>query len=141
MLKKLKDTVFGAGILKDYEVGDQVASGGLNYLWKIHDAKRKSDKQETTLFIFEKSSLPSNKAEAEKVLVALRHDAHQIIKLRHPNILQVSLLQLLFTLCPRSDLQVHSALDETKSHLVLETEVLLNPPLYSLSLPSPSRLL
>ena len=42
---RLKTAIKGNLVLKEYELGKQVASGGPGMLWKIYDAVKRSTKQ------------------------------------------------------------------------------------------------
>ncbi|KAK9876825.1 hypothetical protein WA026_015063 [Henosepilachna vigintioctopunctata] len=74
-----------------FEIGKQVASAGPELVWKIHDAYRKSDGKECSIFIFEKRCAeklhkPKRK---ETVTEILRASVRQLERFRHPKILHV----------------------------------------------------
>ncbi|XP_031348162.1 SCY1-like protein 2 isoform X2 [Photinus pyralis] len=74
-----------------FEIGKQVASAGPELIWKIHDAYRKSDGKECSIFLFEKRSAeklhkPKRK---ETVTEILRSSVRQLERFRHPKILHV----------------------------------------------------
>ncbi|XP_057660574.1 SCY1-like protein 2 isoform X1 [Diorhabda carinulata] len=74
-----------------FEIGKQVASAGPELVWKIHDAYRKSDGKECSVFIFEKRCAeklhkPKRK---ETVTEILRGSVRQLERYRHPKILHV----------------------------------------------------
>ncbi|XP_060534730.1 SCY1-like protein 2 isoform X3 [Cylas formicarius] len=74
-----------------FEIGKQIASAGPELVWKIHDAYRKSDGKECSVFIFEKRSAeklhkPKRK---ETITEILRNSVRQLERFRHPKILHV----------------------------------------------------
>ncbi|CAH2005342.1 unnamed protein product [Acanthoscelides obtectus] len=74
-----------------FEIGKQVASAGPELVWRIHDAYRKSDGRECSVFIFEKRCAeklhkPKRK---ETVTEILRGSVKQLERFRHPKILHV----------------------------------------------------
>lgn len=44
-LDKLKSAIKGNPVIKEYDIGKQVASAGPGLLWKVHSATKKSTKQ------------------------------------------------------------------------------------------------
>lgn len=78
-------------ICQFFEIGKQVASAGPELVWRIHDAYRKSDHRECSVFLFEKRCAeklhkPKRK---ETVTEILRSSVRQLERFRHPKILQV----------------------------------------------------
>ncbi|XP_044752932.1 SCY1-like protein 2 isoform X1 [Coccinella septempunctata] len=78
-------------IVQYFEIGKQVACAGPELVWKIHDAYRKSDGKECSVFIFEKRCAeklhkPKRK---ETVTEILRASVRQLERFRHPKILHV----------------------------------------------------
>ncbi|XP_071054060.1 SCY1-like protein 2 isoform X2 [Onthophagus taurus] len=74
-----------------FEIGKQIASAGPELVWRIHDAYRKSDGKECSVFLFEKRCAeklhkPKRK---ETVTEILRSSVRQLERFRHPKILQV----------------------------------------------------
>ncbi|XP_045464200.1 SCY1-like protein 2 [Harmonia axyridis] len=74
-----------------FEIGKQVACAGPELVWKIHDAYRKNDGKECSVFIFEKRCAeklhkPKRK---ETVTEILRASVKQLERFRHPKILHV----------------------------------------------------
>ncbi|KAG5885655.1 hypothetical protein JTB14_037506 [Gonioctena quinquepunctata] len=74
-----------------FEIGKQVASAGPELVWRIHDAFRKSDGKECSVFLFEKRCAeklhkPKRK---ETVTEILRSSVRQLERFRHPKILHV----------------------------------------------------
>ncbi|XP_076272847.1 SCY1-like protein bma isoform X2 [Rhynchophorus ferrugineus] len=74
-----------------FEIGKQVANAGPELIWKIHDAYRKSDGKECSIFIFEKKCAeklhkPKRK---ETVTEILRNSVRQLERYRHPKVLHV----------------------------------------------------
>lgn len=45
LLGKLKSAIKGNPVIKEYEVGKQVASAGPGLLWKVHNAVKKTTRQ------------------------------------------------------------------------------------------------
>ncbi|XP_075230291.1 SCY1-like protein bma [Lycorma delicatula] len=104
MFSTLKSRVGGGGgstasqnaldnnpIVQYYDVGKQSASAGPELVWRIHDAYRKSDGKEVSVFVFEKRCAeklhkPKRK---ETVTELLRGSVRQLERFRHPKILQV----------------------------------------------------
>ncbi|XP_046681827.1 SCY1-like protein 2 [Homalodisca vitripennis] len=104
MFSNLKSRVGGGGgggaaqnvldhnpITQYFEIGKVVASAGPEHVWKIHDAYRKSDGKEVSVFVFEKRSAeklhkPKRK---ETVTELLRGSVRQLERFRHPKVLQV----------------------------------------------------
>ncbi|KDR18607.1 SCY1-like protein 2, partial [Zootermopsis nevadensis] len=78
-------------IVQFFEIGKQTASAGPELVWRIHDAYRKSDGKEVSVFLFEKRCAeklhkPKRK---ETVTEILRSSIRQLERFRHPKILQV----------------------------------------------------
>ncbi|GJQ76912.1 hypothetical protein Trydic_g15113 [Trypoxylus dichotomus] len=78
-------------IAHHFEIGKQIASAGPELVWKIHDAYRKTDSKECSIFLFEKRCAeklhkPKRK---ETVTEILRSSVKQLERFRHPKILQV----------------------------------------------------
>ncbi|XP_063910269.1 SCY1-like protein 2 isoform X3 [Zophobas morio] len=74
-----------------FEIGKQTASAGPELVWRIHDAYRKSDGKECSVFLFEKRCAeklhkPKRK---ETVTEILRSSVRQLERFRHPKILHV----------------------------------------------------
>ncbi|XP_044733350.1 SCY1-like protein 2 [Chrysoperla carnea] len=74
-----------------FEIGKQTASAGPELVWKIHDAYRKSDGKECSVFLFEKRSAeklhkPKRK---ETVTEILRGSVRQLERFRHPKMLHI----------------------------------------------------
>ncbi|XP_065171886.1 SCY1-like protein 2 isoform X3 [Atheta coriaria] len=74
-----------------FEIGKQIASAGPELVWRIHDAYRKSDGKECSVFLFEKRCAeklhkPKRK---ETVTEILRSSVRQLERFRHPKILHV----------------------------------------------------
>ncbi|CAO1315978.1 unnamed protein product [Diamesa hyperborea] len=78
-------------ITQYFEIGKPVACAGPELIWKIHDAYRKSDGKECSVFLFEKRCAeklhkPKRK---ETVTEILRASVKQLERFRHPKILQI----------------------------------------------------
>ncbi|XP_033608206.1 SCY1-like protein 2 isoform X4 [Cryptotermes secundus] len=97
MFSKFKHGPTGQNVLDNnpivqyFEIGKQTASAGPELVWRIHDAYRKSDGKEVSVFLFEKRCAeklhkPKRK---ETVTEILRASVRQLGRFRHPKILQV----------------------------------------------------
>ncbi|CAL1271739.1 unnamed protein product [Larinioides sclopetarius] len=76
-------------ITQYFEIGKQVASAGPELVWKIHEAVRKSDKREASVFYFEKrvaEKLHKPKRK-ETITEILRFSVRQLDRLKHPKLL------------------------------------------------------
>ncbi|XP_024084820.1 SCY1-like protein 2 isoform X2 [Cimex lectularius] len=78
-------------ITQHFEIGKQSASAGPELVWRIHDAYRKSDRKEVSVFVFEKKCAeklhkPKRK---ETVTELLRESVRRLERFRHAKILQV----------------------------------------------------
>eukprot|EP01134_Creolimax_fragrantissima_P006272 CFRG6272T1 len=120
MLKKFSKAVAAAAnqaavtytsgtIDKDYHIGKQVASGGHCCLWRIHHATSKTNNQAVSVFIFDKKDLTRFAVhDKDTILKILRRDPSQLMKLRHPRLLEIK-----------------TPLEETKDTLMFVTEVVV----------------
>ncbi|CAG8719114.1 6005_t:CDS:10, partial [Acaulospora morrowiae] len=78
--------------LRQYDVGEQVASAGL---WKIYAGIKKTTGQKVAIFMFEKKFIDNTlrkgyeRKENEKVYQVLKREATQLSRLRHPSVLEV----------------------------------------------------
>ena len=59
--KAVQSIVGDNQVLKDYELGKHVATGGPGMFWKIHDAVHKSSKQIASVFLFDKKTMLADK--------------------------------------------------------------------------------
>ncbi|XP_049694120.1 SCY1-like protein 2 isoform X3 [Helicoverpa armigera] len=78
-------------ILQFFEVGKESSTAGPGLIWRVHDAYRKSDGKECSVFVFdkriaEKLYKPKRK---ESMLDCIRICITSMEKLRHPKMLQV----------------------------------------------------
>ncbi|CRL00270.1 CLUMA_CG013543, isoform A [Clunio marinus] len=78
-------------ITQYFEIGKPVACAGPELIWKVHDAYRKSDGKECSVFLFEKRCAeklhkPKRK---ETVTELLRTSVKHLERFRHPKILQI----------------------------------------------------
>ncbi|KAL7069738.1 hypothetical protein ACQ4LE_011164 [Meloidogyne hapla] len=80
----------GNPILREYTVGQQVASAGPGLCWKIYSATRNSTKQEVSVWIFEKKQMENwLKVKREEFPEILKRGVSQLTRLMHPRILRV----------------------------------------------------
>ncbi|XP_046394764.1 SCY1-like protein 2 isoform X2 [Ischnura elegans] len=81
----------GNPIMQFFEIGKQTATAGPELVWKIHDAYRKSDGKEVSVFLFEKRIAEKLHKPKRKETVAelLRASVRQLERFRHPKVLQV----------------------------------------------------
>ncbi|XP_046552388.1 SCY1-like protein 2 isoform X3 [Haliotis rubra] len=94
MFNRLKSAVTNAlpgnPLSRDFDLYNQIASGGPGMLWKIHGGMKKTTKQESSIFVFEKRSLERySRRDREMILESLRKGVQQLTKLRHPKVLSV----------------------------------------------------
>ncbi|KAJ1568652.1 SCY1-like protein 2, partial [Nowakowskiella sp. JEL0078] len=85
-----------------FDVKDQVASGGPGHFWRVHEAVKRSTSQACSVFVcfiyfqnFIETLNPLGKAsqmkaELEKVNDALKKEAQMLARFRHPSLLEVS---------------------------------------------------
>ncbi|CAG8707455.1 4677_t:CDS:2, partial [Scutellospora calospora] len=85
--------VAGTSVLRQYDIGEQIASAGL---WKIYSGTKKTTGQKVAVFIFEKRIFDNNnllksfeKKETDRVYQVLKREASQLARLRHPSLLEV----------------------------------------------------
>ncbi|XP_053624423.1 SCY1-like protein 2 isoform X3 [Plodia interpunctella] len=78
-------------IMQYFEVGKESSTAGPGLVWRVHDAYRKSDGKECSVFVFdkriaEKLYKPKRK---ESMLDRIRACVSQLEKMRHPKMLQI----------------------------------------------------
>ncbi|KAL5291270.1 hypothetical protein ACFFRR_010588 [Megaselia abdita] len=78
-------------ICQQFEIGKQSASAGPEMVWKIHDAMKKSDGRECSVFLFEKKIAEKlhKPRRKETVTELLRASIKQLERSRHPKMLTV----------------------------------------------------
>eukprot|EP00271_Cylindrocystis_brebissonii_P007039 TRINITY_DN2014_c0_g1_i1.p1 TRINITY_DN2014_c0_g1~~TRINITY_DN2014_c0_g1_i1.p1 ORF type:complete len:1212 (+),score=286.96 TRINITY_DN2014_c0_g1_i1:322-3957(+) len=113
--------VSGPKALSDYDIGEQVGSGGPGLLWKLYRARPKAKAQkvlsaEVCVWIMDKKELAeergrkgTSKAAEDALLDVFRGDAKLMQKLRHPGVVRVV-----------------EALDENKQSMCMVTEPLFS---------------
>ncbi|KAI9550555.1 hypothetical protein GHT06_005057 [Daphnia sinensis] len=81
----------GNAITTFFEIGRQTATAGPGYLWKVHDAYRKSDGKEASVFLFDKRTADKLHKPRRKETISemLRHGVRQLERCRHPRLLHV----------------------------------------------------
>ncbi|XP_019850121.1 PREDICTED: SCY1-like protein 2 isoform X2 [Amphimedon queenslandica] len=92
LLGKLKTAIKGNPVLREYELGKQVASAGPGLLWKVFNGEKKSTKQAVSVFIFYKTAPELEKVpkkEREALFELLKKGPTHLAKFRHPKILTV----------------------------------------------------
>ncbi|RIA86529.1 kinase-like domain-containing protein [Glomus cerebriforme] len=91
-VKTVVSYVAGTSTLRQYDLGEQVASAGL---WKIYTGTKKTTGQKVAVFMFEKKIIDNplrkgyDRKETEKVYAVLKKEASQLSRLRHPSLLEV----------------------------------------------------
>ena len=80
----------GSQLTKNYEVErDPKSEGGIGGPWKIYSATRRDrEKTPVSIFTFDKRTL-DKKPDKDQTINRLKQEITSLIKLRHPNILQV----------------------------------------------------
>ncbi|KAL0902381.1 hypothetical protein ABMA27_000265 [Loxostege sticticalis] len=78
-------------IMQYFEVGKECSTAGPGLVWRVHDAYRKSDGKECSVFVFDKRIAdklykPKRK---ESMLDRIRGCISQLEKMRHPKMLQI----------------------------------------------------
>lgn len=92
--------VTGPKALQDYELQDQVGSGGPGLVWKLYAAKHRNKSvahnQDVCVWVIDKKTLAESrqriglsKAAEDAFLDIIRADAMQMVKLRHPGVVHV----------------------------------------------------
>ncbi|KAI9206716.1 kinase-like domain-containing protein [Polychytrium aggregatum] len=108
----------GNAVTSQFDVKEQIASGGPGHLWHIHGGTKKSPPhQECAIFIFEKNVLEAMnplakptqlRKEQDRVIEILKKEAQALSRLRHPALLQVT-----------------EALDDSRTALAFATEPII----------------
>jgi SCY1-like protein 2 len=90
----------GNAVSSQFEVKEQVASGGPSHLWKVNHATRRSTGQATAVFLFDKKVMetlnPLSKGSAmlkkdqDRMCELLKKEAQTLSRLRHPSFLEVT---------------------------------------------------
>ncbi|KAL5501957.1 hypothetical protein EMCRGX_G008642, partial [Ephydatia muelleri] len=91
-LGKLRNAVLGNTVLRDYELGKQIASAGPGLLWKVHAGVKKSNRQEVAIFVFNKQTPEFeklSKKHRDTLVETLKRGPTQLAKLRHPKLLTI----------------------------------------------------
>ncbi|MCO5572030.1 hypothetical protein L7F22_025781 [Adiantum nelumboides] len=92
--------VTGPKALQDYELHEQVGSGGHGLAWKLYAAKHRNKSvahnQDVCVWVIDKKNLTESrqriglsKAAEDAFLDVIRADAMQLVKLRHPGVVHV----------------------------------------------------
>ncbi|XP_059055324.1 SCY1-like protein 2 [Achroia grisella] len=78
-------------IMQYFEVGKESSSAGHGLLWKVHDAYRKSDGKECSVFVFDKRIAEKlyKVKRKETMLDRIRGCVSMLEKMRHPKMLQI----------------------------------------------------
>ncbi|KAH8378837.1 hypothetical protein KR009_001709, partial [Drosophila setifemur] len=81
----------GNPITQFFEIGKPVACAGPELVWRIHDAYRKSDNKECSVFIFEKKIAEKlhKPRRKETITELLKSSVKTLERFRHPRILQI----------------------------------------------------
>eukprot|EP00899_Mesostigma_viride_P000779 jgi/Mesvir1/10701/Mv13789-RA.1 len=95
---KVMHDVTGPKAVRDYELGEQVASAGIGLIWKVYDAKpRKTEAHHmglpasVSVWVLDKKAVTDKlrKDEAEEFLELCRKDWQAVQRVRHPGIIRV----------------------------------------------------
>jgi SCY1-like protein 2 len=109
--------VTGPKALQDYELGEQVGSGGPGLVWKLYSGMPRNKatqlhNSQVCVWVLDKKALSESRvrngvsrAVEEAFLDLLRQDAAQMMRLRHPGVIRVV-----------------QALDESKTTMAIVTE-------------------
>ncbi|XP_074643390.1 SCY1-like protein 2 [Tubulanus polymorphus] len=94
VLSMIKHSLVADGnnpITKHFQIGKHVASAGPESVWKIYDAVRIEDKQEASVFIFEKRIADKlhKPRRRETVAEILRREVKHLGRFKHPKILTI----------------------------------------------------
>ncbi|XP_013179550.1 PREDICTED: SCY1-like protein 2 isoform X2 [Papilio xuthus] len=78
-------------ILQYFEVGDECCNAGPGLVWRVHDAYRKSDGKECSVFVFDKRIADRlYKPKRKEIMIErIRYCVSQLEKLRNPKMLQI----------------------------------------------------
>ncbi|XP_052752631.1 SCY1-like protein 2 isoform X2 [Galleria mellonella] len=78
-------------IMQYFEVGKEISTAGHGLLWRVHDAYRKSDGKECSVFIFDKRIAEKvfKVKRKETMLDRIRGCVTLLEKMRHPKMLQI----------------------------------------------------
>uniref|UniRef100_T1IGV0 Protein kinase domain-containing protein n=1 Tax=Strigamia maritima TaxID=126957 RepID=T1IGV0_STRMM len=78
-------------ILQHYDVGKLVGSAGPELTWRVHDAVRRCDKKEASVFVFEKKVAEKlhKPRRKETITEILRQSIRELERLKHPKLLLV----------------------------------------------------
>jgi SCY1-like protein 2 len=89
-VSQLSGVLPGNPVTREYEVGKLIGSAGPDLLWKIFSGRKKSTKQEASIFVLEKKLLEKySKKDKDQLVEVLRRGVAQLTRLRHPQILTV----------------------------------------------------
>ncbi|CAG8554764.1 2089_t:CDS:10 [Paraglomus occultum] len=89
MFNTVVSYVAGTNVVRNYDIGEQVASAGL---WKIYAGTKKTTGQK----MFEKKIIENplrkgyERKESERVYQVLKREASQLARLRHPSLLEIA---------------------------------------------------
>ncbi|XP_020816683.1 SCY1-like protein 2 isoform X2 [Drosophila serrata] len=87
----MQNVAEGNPITQYFEIGKPVACAGPELVWRIHDAYRKSDNRECSVFIFEKKIAEKlhKPRRKEAITELLKSSVKTLERFRHPRILQI----------------------------------------------------
>ncbi|KAI8806989.1 kinase-like domain-containing protein [Cladochytrium replicatum] len=98
MLQKL--TQWSNAVTAQFDIREQIGSGGPGSLWKIHDGNKKAGaKPQCAVFTFEKNFLETvnplakptqMKREQDRVIEILKKEAQMLARFRHPMLLELA---------------------------------------------------
>ncbi|GAB6033329.1 hypothetical protein CHUAL_013097 [Chamberlinius hualienensis] len=78
-------------IMQQFEIGRQVGSAGPELIWKIYEAIRRTDKKESSVFVFEKKLAEKlhKPRRKETITEILRQGVKELERFKHPKLLNV----------------------------------------------------
>ena len=83
-------TALSNPLAREYEIGNQLASGGTGLSWKVYEGKKRSTGQEVSIWLFEKRQFDRMmKRDQQVVFETLKKGVQQLTRLRHPKLLVV----------------------------------------------------
>ena len=83
-------TALSNPLAREYEIGNQLASGGTGLSWKVYEGKKRTTGQEVSIWLFEKRQFDRMmKRDQQVVLETLKKGVQQLTRLRHPKLLVV----------------------------------------------------
>jgi SCY1-like protein 2 len=92
LFERLKSAVKGNPVLREYDLGQQIASAGPGLFWRVYQGVKKTTRKDVAVFIFDKKSKEFdklNKRNRDLLLEIFKSGPLQLSRLRHPRLLTV----------------------------------------------------